>query len=362
MTDLFTPITIGPLKLPNRVFMAPMTRNRAPDNVPTPLMATYYAQRAEAGLIISEATQISDQGIGYPATPGIHTEAQVAGWRGVTDAVHRRGGHIFCQLWHVGRISHPDFHGGEPPVAPSAIRPQGQAFTGEGLKDFVTPRALEPDEIAGIVADYAHAAECARRAGFDGVEIHAANGYLIDQFLRDGSNQRTDAYGGSLENRTRFLLEVTGAVCDAWEAGRVGVRLSPLNPFNDMRDSNPEATFSYAVAQLNRFGLGYLHVTELGKETPAAAGPAFELGVLRRTWRGVYVTNGGYDRDSADAAIREGRADAVAFATLFLANPDLVTRFRQNAPLNEPDPATFYGGDAQGYTDYPFLETAAVAD
>lgn len=359
MADLFTPITIGPLKLPNRVFMAPMTRNRAPETVPTPLMATYYAQRAGAGLIITEGAQISPQGVGYPATPGIHSAAQVTGWRAVTDAVHERGGHIFCQLWHVGRISHPDFHDGEPPVAPSAVRPQGQAFTYEGPKDFVTPRALEQDEIAAIVADYAHAAECARRAGFDGVELHAANGYLIDQFLRDGSNHRTDAYGGPLENRARFLLEVTAAVCDAWEGGRVGVRLSPLNPFNDMRDSNPAATFGYAVEQLNRFGLGYLHVTEMGGDAPGAAGPAFDLGNLRRAWQGVYVTNGGYDRDTAEAAIREGRADAVAFGQLFLANPDLVTRFRRNAPLNEPDPATFYGGDEHGYTDYPALEAAA---
>jgi len=358
MTDLFTPIRVGPLELPNRVFMAPMTRNRAPDNVPTELMKVYYSQRAEAGLIISEGAQISEQGIGYPATPGIHTDAQVAGWKAITDAVHERGGHMFCQLWHCGRVSHPDFHGGELPVAPSAVRPEGQAFTPGGLKDFVTPRALEPEEIPGIVADYAHGADCARRAGFDGVEIHGANGYLIDQFLRDGSNRRTDAYGGSIENRARFLLEVTEAVCDTLGADRVGVRLSPLQPFNDMRDSNPEATFSHAVKALNRFGLGYLHITEMGSEAPGAAGPAFDLRRLRPLWEGVYVTNGGYDKARANAAIAAGDADAVAFGVLFLANPDLVTRFRRDAPLNAPDPDTFYGGDEHGYTDYPALEPA----
>lgn len=356
MTDLFTPLTIGPHALPNRIFMAPMTRNRAPDTVPNALMRTYYTQRADAGLIITEGAQISPQGVGYPATPGIHTDAQVAGWKAITDAVHEQGGHIFCQLWHCGRISHPDFHGGELPVAPSAIRPEGQAFTYEGLKDFVTPRALVLEEIPGIVADYAHAATGAKRAGFDGVEIHAANGYLIDQFLRDGSNQRDDAYGGPVENRARFLLEVVEAVSEVWGAERVGVRLSPLNPFNDMRDSDPEATFTYAVQALNRFGLGYLHITEMGKETPGAAGPGFDLGILRETWQSVYITNGGYDKARANAAIASGAADAIAFGTLFLANPDLVTRFRLDAPLNEADPATFYGGDARGYTDYPLLD------
>ena len=358
MTDLFTPITIGPHTLPNRIFMAPMTRNRAPDRIPNALMQTYYAQRAGAGLIITEGSQISEQGIGYPATPGIHTDAQVAGWKAVTDAIHERGGHIFCQLWHCGRISHPDFHGGELPVAPSAIRPAGQAFTPEGPKDFVTPRALEIEEIPGIVADYAHAADCARRAGFDGVEIHAANGYLIDQFLRDGSNQREDAYGGPVKNRARFLLEVTEAVCEAIGSDRVGVRLSPRNPFNDMHDSDPEAIFSYATEALNRFGLAYLHVTEMDMGQPGAAGPEFDLGRLRRIWRGVFVANGGYDKARASAALERGAADAVAFGVLFLANPDLVERFRRDAPLNEPDPDTFYGGEAKGYIDYPALDAA----
>ena len=355
MTDLFSPIRLGGLELPNRAFMAPMTRNRAPDTVANTLMQEYYRQRAGAGLIISEGSQISTQGIGYPATPGIHTEAQVRGWKGVTDAVHAAGGHIFCQLWHCGRISHPDFHGGEPPVAPSPVRPEGQALTPEGPRDFVTPRALEADEIPGIVADYAHAADCARRAGFDGVEIHAANGYLIDQFLRDGTNRRTDGYGGPVENRARFLLEVTAAVCDTLGAERVGVRLSPRNPFNDIRDSDPAGTFGYAVQQLDRFGLGYLHVTEMDMGQPGAAGPDFDLGLLRRACKGIYVTNGGYDKARANAAIASGAADAVAFGVLFLANPDLVERFRQDAPLNEPDPETFYGGGARGYTDYPTL-------
>lgn len=356
MTDLFTPITIGPHELPNRIFMAPMTRNRSPDTVPTELMKAHYAQRAASGLIISEGSQISPQGVGYPATPGIHSNEQVAGWRAITDAVHERGGHMFCQLWHCGRVSHPDLHGGELPVAPSAIRPEGQAVTYEGPKDFVTPHALTIDEIPGVVADYVHAAECAQRAGFDGVEIHAANGYLIDQFLRDGSNQRSDAYGGAIENRARFLLEVTEAVCSKLEADRVGVRLSPLQPFNDMRDSDPKATFSYAVEALNRFGLGYLHVTEMGTEAPGVAGPPFDLALLSEIWQGTYITNAGYDKARANAAIASGAADAVAFGSLFIANPDLVTRFRLDAPLNEPDPNTFYGGDAHGYTDYPLLD------
>lgn len=354
--DLFTPVTLGPLKLPNRVFMAPMTRNRAPDRRPNALMAAYYRQRAAAGLMISEGSQISLQGIGYPATPGIHDPTQVEGWRQVTDAVHAAGGRLFCQLWHCGRISHPDFHGGELPVAPSSVRPAGEAMTPEGPKPFVTPRALESEEIAAIVADYAHAADCARRAGFDGVEIHAANGYLIDQFLRDGTNRRQDAYGGPVENRVRFLLEVVEAVAGAWQADRVGVRLSPLQPFNDMFDSMPEVTFTHAVEWLRRFGLAYLHVTEMGSETPGRAGPPFDLRRLRRIWGGIYITNAGYDRDRGNAVIAAGEADAVAYGRLFLANPDLVRRFRLDAPLNEPDPTTFYGGGAEGYIDYPALD------
>jgi len=360
-TNLFSPLPLGPLTLPNRILMSPMTRNRAPDAVANSLMAEYYVQRASAGLIITEGSQVSPQGVGYPATPGIHSQAQVAGWKSVTDAVHAAGGRIFLQLWHVGRISHPVLQQNNAlPVAPSAIRPAGETFTGQGMQPFVTPRALETAEIATIVEQYAAATANARAAGFDGVEIHAANGYLIDQFLRDGSNQRNDRYGGSIGNRCRFMLEVTEAVCAAWSPERVGIRLAPLNPFNDMRDSNPQATFMHAVEALNRFGLAYLHVTEMGSDAPGAAGPAFDLTELRKAWQGAYITNAGYDRARAEAAIAGGHADAVAFGVPFLANPDLVERFRQNAPLNAPDIATFYGGDGHGYTDYPTLVEATA--
>jgi N-ethylmaleimide reductase len=355
MSDLFSPLTLGSLTLPNRIVMAPMTRNRAPETVPTALMSTYYVQRAQAGLLITEGSQISSEAVGYPATPGIHTDAQEAGWKKVTDAVHAQKGRIFLQLWHCGRASHPDFHGGALPVSSSAIQPKGQTFTPQGLKDLVTPRALTLDEIPRVIADYAHAAERAKRAGFDGVEIHGANGYLIDQFLRDGSNKRTDNYGGSLENRTRFLLDVTQAVVNVLGADRVGVRLSPLQPFNDMFDSNPQTTFTYAVEQLNRFGLAYLHITEMGQDTPGVAGPGFDLSLLRQCWKGVYITNGAYDKARGNAAIAKGAADAIAFGVPFLANPDLVKRLELDAALNVPDQSTFYGGDEHGYTDYPAL-------
>jgi N-ethylmaleimide reductase len=357
--DLFTPIKVGSLLLPNRIVMAPLTRNRAgPGDVPRALNASYYAQRASAGLIITEASPVSPLGHGYPATPGIHTEAQVAGWQGVTAAVHDRGGRIFLQLWHVGRISHPSLlPGGELPVAPSAIRPAGEAMTFTGPQPFVTPRALELAEIPRISEQFRRAAENALRAGFDGVEIHAANGYLLDQFLRDGTNRRSDAYGGSLQNRARLLMEVTDAVTAVWGTERVGVRISPLQPFNDMRDSNPEATFSYVVEQLNDFDLAYLHVTEMGQDVPGAAGPAFDLGRLRELWHGLYMTNYRYDRARANAALAAGTADLVAFGELYLANPDLPERFARDAPLNVPDSSTFYGGDEHGYTDYPFMDT-----
>lgn len=355
--DLFTPLQMGPLQLPNRVVMAPCTRNRAgPGNVPQDINATYYAQRASAGLIISEATQISAQGIGYPGTPGIHTDEQVAGWCKVTGAVHERGGRIFLQLWHVGRISHPSLQpGGALPVAPSAIKPEGEAMTYEGPKPFLTPRALEAEEIPGIIEDYRQAADNALQAGFDGVEIHAANGYLLDEFLRDGTNRRSDAWGGSVENRARMLMEVTRAVTSIWDAERVGVRLSPLQPFNDMHDSAPEATFSYVVNQLNDFGLAYLHITEMGRDAPGVAGPGFDLRKLRRLWRGIYMTNYAYDKARASATLAAGDADLVAFGVLYIANPDLPARFATDAPLNSPDESTFYGGDERGYTDYPFL-------
>jgi N-ethylmaleimide reductase len=356
--DLFTPIKIGPLMLPNRIVMAPLTRNRAgPGDVPREMNVTYYAQRASAGLILTEASPISPLGHGYPATPGIHTQAQVTGWQGVTRAVHDRDGRIFLQLWHVGRISHPSLlPPGEVPVAPSAIRPAGEAMTFTGPQPFVTPRALELAEIPGIIEQYRRAAENALRAGFDGVEIHAANGYLLDQFLRDGTNRRDDAYGGSLQNRTRLLMEVVDAVTAVWSAERVGVRLSPLQPFNDMRDSSPEATFSYVVERLDDFELAYLHVTEMGRDAPGAAGPVFDLGRLRERWHGLYMTNYRYDKARANAALASGDADLIAFGELYIANPDLPERFARDAPLNVPDPATFYGGDEHGYTDYPFMD------
>ncbi|MGH8644864.1 MAG: alkene reductase, partial [Gammaproteobacteria bacterium] len=334
-----------------------------PGNVPQAMNARYYAQRASAGLIITEATQISPQGVGYPDTPGIHNAAQVEGWRQVTQAVHERDGRIFLQLWHVGRISHPSLQpDGALPVAPSAVRPAGEAYTYEVLKPFVAPRALKLDEIPGVVDQYRTAAQYALAAGFDGVEIHAANGYLIDQFLRDSTNHRTDRYGGSLANRVRFLLEVTEAVTEVWGADRVGVRLSPLSAFNDMSDSDPQTTFNYVAERLNRFGLAYLHVIEgdesAGGETLESAA-AIDLKRLRRSFSGLYMANFGYTLAHAEAALRAGRADLVSFGKLFLANPDLPERFAQGAPLNGPHHTTFYGGDARGYIDYPTLSALA---
>ena len=355
--DLFTPLALGPITLNNRLVMAPLTRCRTTrEGVPHALNVEYYRQRASAGLIISEATCISPEAVGYPLTPGIWSQAQVAGWKTVTEAIHAEGGRIYCQLWHVGRISHPTLQpNGQLPVAPSAIAPAGDAFTYEGPQTFVTPRALETAELPGLVAQYRHAAEMAQAAGFDGIEVHAANGYLLDEFLRDGSNQRTDAYGGSVEQRARLLLEVLDAVCPVWGAERVGVRLSPIQPANDMRDSAPKATFIRVVELLGHFGLAYLHLAEMGKDAPGAAGPYFDPLELREVWQGVLMVNAGYDRDRANAVLEAGRADLVAFGVPFIANPDLPARFKAGAPLNAPDPATFYGGGAEGYTDYPFL-------
>jgi N-ethylmaleimide reductase len=355
--DILSPFKLGPLHLPNRVVMAPMTRNRAgPGNVPVAMNAAYYAQRASAGLIVSEATQVSPQGVGYPGTPGIHSEAQVAGWKLVTDAVHAAGGRIFLQLWHVGRISHPSLQpGGALPVAPSAIAPAGQAMTREGMKPFVTPRALDTAEIAGIVEDYRRGARNAKAAGFDGVELHGANGYLVDQFLRDGANRRTDRYGGSAANRARFLIEAMEAIVGEWGAERAGVRLSPTNPFNDVTDSNPAATFATAVGELNRLGLAYLHIVEPAATDPVGAGEMPDLRFFRKIWHGPLVGNKGYDLPRAKAAIRDGIADLISFAVLFLANPDLPERFRHDSPFNVPERTTFYGGAAAGYIDYPPL-------
>ena len=348
---LLSPIRLGPLSLPNRVLMAPMTRSRA-DAVgnPTSIMAEYYEQRASAGLIISEGIVISPQGKGYPFTPGIFTQGQATAWTTIVGAVHAAGGRIFAQLWHVGRVSHPSLQpDGALPVAPSALAPAGQLYTPEGMKPFVTPRALETGEIAGVVDQFRRAAVLAKQAGFDGVELHAANGYLIDQFLRDGSNKRTDEYGGSLENRTRFLLEIVEAVSSVYGAERVGVRLSPLSPSQGIHDSAPATTFQYAAAALRAFDLAYLHVIETRSE-------AFDWRALRSAFGGPYVANGGYDLDSAAAAIIDGNADLISFGVPFIANPDLVERFRVGAELNAGDRATYYSGGVRGYTDYPALE------
>ena len=360
MTDLFAPYQLGPYELRNRMVMAPMTRSRAEaGNVVGPLTTEYYAQRASAGLIISEGSQVSPQGVGYAGTPGIHSDAQVEGWRAVTDAVHERDGRIFLQLWHVGRISHPSLQpDGQLPVAPSAIRPSGTVWTGAGMEEMVTPRALETEEIAGVVADFAEGARRAYLAGFDGVEVHGANGYLIDQFLRDGSNQRTDQYGGAIPNRVRFLEEVTAAVADVWGAQRVGVRLSPHNPFNDMSDSDPQATFGYAAHALSRFGLAYLHVVEPLLTT--LAGGARISPAMRAIYRGAFMVNGGYGAATGNHALSTGQADLVSFGVPFLANPDLPARLRLGAPLNAPDPSTFYTPGAAGYTDYPAQELQAA--
>jgi N-ethylmaleimide reductase len=347
---LVSPYRLGGLNLANRMVMAPMTRSRAlPGNVPNPLAVTYYAQRASAGLIVTEATQVSPQGVGYIRTPGIHSAEQVAAWKKVTEAVHRAGGKIFLQLWHVGRISHPDFHGGELPVAPSAISPGGDVLTDAGMKTRVTPRALELAELPGIVAQYQAGAENAKRAGFDGVELHSANGYLLDQFTRDGANQRTDAYGGSIANRARLPLEVTRAVIDVWGPARVGYRISPTSEFNAMSDSDPIATFSYLTEALSELGIGYLHVVD-----PATA-PKRVSPILRAKFPKTYVVNGGFDRAAASAVIARGEADLVAFGVPFLANPDLPRRFHGAAPLNAPDQKTFYTGEDRGYVDYPAL-------
>jgi N-ethylmaleimide reductase len=367
-TRLFSPIKVGPYALANRMVMAPMTRGRAGEgNAPGEMNAQYYAQRASAGLIITEATQVSRQGVGYPNTPGIHTPQQVAGWRLVTEAVHSRGGRIFLQLWHVGRISHPRIQeDGALPVAPSAIRPGGAAFTDEGRKPFVTPRALETGELPEVIAQFRNGAQYALAAGFDGVEIHAANGYLIDQFLRDGTNRRTDIYGGTIENRARFLLEVVESVSKVWGAARVGVRISPTSTFNDMSDSDPAATFAYVAQRLGQLGIAYLHViegseTDNGEDFLREKRAAVDFRRLRAAFGGTYIANGDYDQDRADASLARGDADLISFARLFLSNPDLPERFARNAPLNAPDPTTYYRGEEKGYIDYPVLNAEPLA-
>ena len=364
MTDLYSPVDLGDLHLKNRVFMAPLTRNRAkPDGTPGPWAETYYRQRSSAGLIISEATQISAMGKGYINTPGIYLPEHVAGWREIVDGVHDEGGRIFLQLWHVGRISHTSLlPNNVAPVAPSALRARGQTVTASGFVDVSEPKALTLDEIKSTIDDYRTAAANAKDAGFDGVEIHAANGYLIDQFLQSRSNQRTDRYGGSISNRIRFLVEVTQAVLEVWDRSRIGVRLSPRGTFNDMGDENPEATFMAAVSELAALGLGYLHVVEAAP-ADAPASPDFRalFDRLRREWRGRYVANGGYDGPSGERAIYEGRADAIAYGRAFLANPDLPKRLQLRAQLNDPDKATFYGGTERGYIDYPECDERVTA-
>jgi len=359
MTSLFEPLDIGDLRLPNRVFMAPLTRNRAqPDGVPGPWAATYYQQRSSAGLIITEATQISAMGKGYINTPGIYRAEHVAAWRKIVDSAHDKGGHIFLQLWHVGRISHtsllPD---GESPVAPSAIQARAKTYTSKGLVDVSMPRALSLREIRATVQDYGTAAAYAKTAGFDGVEIHAANGYLIDQFLQSGTNQRDDEYGGSVANRMRFLSEVTQAVSEVWTPSRVGVRLSPRGTFNDMSDRDPKSTFTAAVAAMAAAGLGYIHVVEASPGDPP---PTREFTALfarmRQLWPGVYVANGGFDGPSGEDAVNHGRADAIAFGRSFIANPDLPERLRVRSVLNELDTSSLYGGTEKGYTDYSFRD------
>ncbi|MBF5041142.1 alkene reductase [Aggregicoccus sp. 17bor-14] len=357
---LFQPYTLGPLTLQNRFVMAPMTRTRAPERIPTPLMAEYYRQRASAGLIVTEATQVTEVGAGGMRTPGLHTPAQVAGWRGVTQAAHAGGAKVFVQLWHAGRAHHPSWNArNEQPVAPSAIAVQGPTYTPTGVQPHVTPRALEVSELPGIVAQFVHSARLALEAGFDGVELHAANGYLLDQFLRDSANRRTDAYGGSVENRARLLLEVTDAVAAAIGRERVGVRVSPTGTYQDMKDSDPVALFTYVARELSKRQVAYLHVSEPVAGPAAVPGPRVTP-ALREAFRGTLILSGGYTGESANAALERGEGDLVAFGVPFLANPDLPERLASGAALNAPDFQTFYTPDAKGYTDYPALGAQAA--
>ncbi len=356
--NLFSPLQLGAVHTPNRIFLAPLTRCRAEaGHVPCELNAQYYKQRASGGLLIAEATSVSPRGFGYPNTPGIFSQAQVEGWRLVTNAVHAAGGRIFLQLWHVGRISHPSYQpDGALPVAPSAIKAAGQVFTGEAMADYVTPRALGLSEIPGIIQEYIHGAQCAKEAGFDGVEIHNANGYLLDQFLRGGTNQRTDSYGGSISNRARLTLEVTEAVVGVWGGDRVGIRFSPAGVFNDMHDSDPMATFGHVLKELNAYNLAYAHITQVTAQD-IAHGAVAGVGPreLRPYYSGRVISAGGFTLETGNQALAEGWADAIAFGVPFLANPDLPERFRVGAGLNTPDPTTFYASGPAGYTDYPAL-------
>jgi N-ethylmaleimide reductase len=357
MMSLLSLYKLGDLRLSNRMVMAPMTRCRAiAGNVPGPLSVTYYGQRASAGLIITEGSQVSPKGVGYDRTPGIYSLDQVEGWKNVTRAVHEREGHIFLQIWHVGRMSHPDFLGGDLPVAPSALAVNEEIHTPRGKKKIPIPRALTSDEIPVIIQQFRQGAKNAKEAGFDGVEIHGANGYLLDQFLRDGSNKRSDNYGGNLENRIRLVLEVTRAVISEWDAKRVGYRLSPHFLIHGMSDSNPRETFVRCAEELSRIGIGYIHLIEpVGGRLGVTEPDAQIASLIRAKFDGTLILNGGYDAASGNDAIEQGAADLISFGAPFLANPDLPERFRKNASLNSADSSTYYTGEEKGYTDYPVM-------
>jgi N-ethylmaleimide reductase len=363
MIDLFKSFDLKGLPLSNRIAMSAMTRTRATeDDVPTDLMRDYYVQRASAGLIVTECTQVSDQGHGIIRAPGLHRADQIAAWRGIADAVHAAGGRIYCQIWHCGRVAHPNMRGGELPVGPSSIAATGDFFLPSGRVDLPVPREPHIDEIPGIVADFAQATRNARKAGFDGVELHGANGYLQDQFLQDGSNQRTDAYGGSIENRARLMLETTKAMIEAWSADRVGVRLSPSSYLYGVDDSNKLETFGFVVRALDALRIGYLCLLEPNaKDTERGV----QINNVAETFRPMtsvpIIVNTGFDKAKANAVLASGNADLVSFGVPYIANPDLVERFRIDAPLNNPDPATFYGIGPKGYTDYPVLVDAVAA-
>lgn len=351
MTTLFDPLKAGAFSLKNRVVLAPLTRCRASaGRVPNDMMREYYVQRASAGLILTEATSVTPMGVGYPDTPGIWSEEQVAGWKKITDAVHAAGGTIVLQLWHVGRISDPIYLDGKLPVAPSAIAPKGHVSLVRPKKEFVTPRALELSEIPGVVAEYRRGAENAKRAGFDGVEVHGANGYLLDQFLQDGTNKRTDQYGGPIENRARLMLEVVDACIEVWGADRVGLHLAPRGDSHDMSDSNPLETFGYVATEVGKRKIAFICTREY--QAPDSISPE-----LKKRFGGVFIGNEKFTKETAQAAIEAGTVDAVAFGKIFIANPDLPLRFKLDAPLNPPDPDSFYGGTEKGYTDYPALES-----
>jgi N-ethylmaleimide reductase len=355
MQALLTPYTLGDLELKNRVVMAPMTRSRTPNTIPNDLNVAYYTQRANAGLIVTEATNINTRGTGGPFTPGIFSLEQAEGWKKVTEAVHQRGGKIFLQLWHAGRVSHPGNNGGQQPVAPSAIPAEGKTFTANGLQEYVVPSALSIAEIQAIVEEYGQATRHAQIAGFDGVELHGAFGYLPNQFLSDASNQRQDEYGGSVENRARFVLEVMDALCSAWDSKRVGIRLAPSNVYNGVLDSNPPAIYDYLVAKLNAYDLAYLSLMEaFVKEHPNPNFIYDVSGHFRPLYQGTLITNGGINQERGNWLIESGQADLIAFGQLYIANPDLVERFAQAAELALPDRSTYYGGDERGYTDYGF--------